>query len=124
PDKDKLSFFYNVCKCTNISDSKMIPLSSIYALYGVFGGKPVTQEQLDSVNKRHVAKRLECASLIKRKAFKDLDIEMNACCLCPYSKSYRNARKKHEDIVLRKLVEPTIPFKHSFMLPEKSFYSV
>ena len=100
----------------------MIALSKIYALYGVFDGQPINSDEIASIKKNSLAK--SCTKLINRVAYKPLQIQEKACSLCRYSPNFKNARLKDELIILRRLIEPTMPFIHCILLPNESFISL
>lgn len=77
----------------------MISLSAIYAHYGLFDGKPITEADADKLGRLAPCKN--CTALRKKSIYKGIPILEEACPVCIHSPDYCNARQRDEMMVLR-----------------------
>ena len=73
----------------------------------------MSKEDVSYINPNNLS--ADCKALIKRKAYKNYEIDRNACCICEYSSIYRNSLQKEERIILRRIIDKDTPLNPVFL---------
>lgn len=120
PEKQR-EFFYRMCTALGYGRNKMISLSAIYAHYGLFDGKPITEAAADKLERLAPCK--SCTALRKKSIYKGIPILEEACPVCIHSPDYCNARQRDEMMVLRYYMGNPSAYEYLQILPEMAFRS-
>ena len=121
-EKKQNEFFYRMCTALGYDDDKMMNLSKIYSVYGLFGAKPLLREDLPALKRLSPCKG--CSALRRKAIYKHMEFYGKACPLCLFSENYQNAREHDEIVVLRHLMKPDSQYEYYQALSENAFTSL
>lgn len=122
-EKELYKFFYKILTAQGKDKEKIFATTGLFACnYGLFHGT-VSRELYDKSIQR-LKPSDSCENFIKKAPYAEMEIKEYACCLCEYSKAYRNARLQDENIILRYLLRPDTAFSHCCLLPDAMFVSL
>lgn len=121
-EKKQKEFFYRMCTALGYDDDKMMKLSKIYSIYGLFGSKPLLIEDLYTLKRLSPCKG--CSALRRKAIYKHMEFYNKACPLCLFSENYQNAREHDEIVVLRHLMKPDSQYEYYQVMSENAFTSL
>lgn len=118
-------FYYRMCTALGYDANKFESYYMLYSTqYHLFGGSRITDDKKKKLSKRAGCKNCHHLCTKALSYVRTYDIESNACRMCKYSSGYTNARKKQEDIVLRRMMDENYSYeKMPFINPGMAFWS-
>lgn len=115
-------FYQRMCSALGYSERKYDSYYLLYdTQYHVFQDTPLTDSRKKALRK--IASCSSCHTICKKNMYKPYQIEDNACIVCKLSSLYRNGRIHSEANVLRRFLEPNVPFSDVFLNPSIAFAS-